>query len=117
MATEKKIKVFDVIKSPSALTVEQGELLYSEIINVLKNKEIVIIDFTNIESIITPFLNASIGRLYENYTSEDLKEHLKVINQPEGSNRKFNLVIKNAKNFYANKEEYRNVINKVLENE
>ena len=104
MATEKKIKVFDVIESPSALTVEQGELLYSEIINVLKNKEIVIIDFTNIESIITPFLNASIGRLYENYTSEDLKEHLKVINQPEGSNRKFNMVIKNAKNFYANKE-------------
>ena len=104
MAIEKKIKVFDIINSPSALTVEQGKLLYNEIINILKDEGIVIIDFVNIESIIMPFLNASIGRLYENYTSTDLQKHLKVINQPEGSNEKFNLVIRNAKNFYANKD-------------
>lgn len=72
------MKVFDIIGSPSALTVEQGKLLYNEIINILKDEEIVIVDFTNIESIIMPFL--------------------------EGSNRKFNMVIKNAKNFYANKD-------------
>lgn len=72
------MKVFDIIGSPSALIVEQGKLLYNEIINILKDEEIVIVDFTNIESIIMPFL--------------------------EGSNRKFNMVIKNAKNFYANKD-------------
>ena len=104
MMSKKRVKVFDIIGSPSALTVEQGKLLYNEIINILKDEEIVIVDFTNIESIIMPFLNASIGCLYENYTSEDLKEHLKVINQPEGSNRKFNMVIRNAKNFYTNKD-------------
>ena len=74
----KRVKVFDIIGSPSALTVEQGKLLYNEIINILKDEEIVIVDFTNIESIIMLFL--------------------------EGSNRKFNMVIKNAKNFYANKD-------------
>lgn len=67
------MKVFDIIGSPSALTVEQGKLLYNEIINILKDEEIVIVDFTNIESIIMPFL--------------------------EGSNRKFNMVIKKCEKF------------------
>ena len=40
------MKVFDIIGSPSALTVEQGKLLYNEIINILKDEEIVIVDFT-----------------------------------------------------------------------
>ena len=42
----KRVKVFDIIGSPSALTVEQGKLLYNEIINILKDEEIVIVDFT-----------------------------------------------------------------------
>ena len=34
---EKIIKVFDIINSSSALTVEQGDLLYSEIVSALRN--------------------------------------------------------------------------------
>lgn len=115
---EKIIKVFDIINSSSALTVEQGDLLYSEIVSALRNKEDnIIIDFSDIESIITPFLNASIGHLYKDYTSDTLNKCLKIINQPEGAGRKFNMVIKNAKNFYSNENDYREIVKRALGNE
>lgn len=109
------LKVLEIIESPSALTVEQGNLLYENIVNVLKENHNVKIDFENIESIITPFLNASIGRLYETYTSDELSKRISIINQPEGTNRKFNMVIRNAKQFYADKEGYTKIIEDVLD--
>lgn len=112
---EKKIKVSELTGSPSALTVEQGDLLYSEIKKILDQNNEAVIDFMDVESIITPFLNASIGRLYETYTSEILKEKVKIINQPEGTNRKFNMVIRNAKQFYADKAGYTNIVEEIME--
>lgn len=110
----KTINVSGLIESPSALTVEQGDLLYSEIKKELDEGEEVVIDFSDIESIITPFLNASIGRLYEIYTSEVLRERMHIINQPEGTNRKFNMVIRNAMQFYVDRENYTNIVEKIL---
>lgn len=110
------IHVAKLINSPAALTVEQGNLLYTEIANLLKkNEENIIIDFADIESIITPFLNESIGRLYGEFTGEELNKRLSIINQPVGTNRKFNMVIRNAKQFYSNKEEYTKIVKKVLD--
>lgn len=110
------IHVATLINSPAALTVEQGNLLYTEIANLLKkNEENIIIDFADIESIITPFLNESIGRLYGEFTGEELNKRLSIINQPVGTNRKFNMVIRNAKQFYSNKEEYTKIVKKVLD--
>ncbi len=114
MIVNNKINVYELVGGPSALTVEQGDLLYSEIRKRLDIGEKTEIDFSNIESIITPFLNASIGRLYESYTSEDLKERLKISHQPQGTNGKFNMVIRNAKQFYANKESYTNIVSKIM---
>lgn len=110
----KTINVSKLIGSPSALTVEQGDQLYNEIIIWIKTGKKVEIDFSEIESIITPFLNASIGRLYENFTSEQLQERMSIINQPTGTNHKFNMVIRNAKQFYADKSRYINTVNAVL---
>lgn len=112
---DKVIRVSDLINSPAALTVEQGKILYKEIVSSINNVDKVVIDFADIESIITPFLNESIGRLYEDFTGEELSKKLSIINQPEGTNRKFNMVIRNAKQFYANKEEYAGIVRKVLD--
>ena len=109
------INVSEIISSPAALTVEQGSLLYTEMIEKLQQGDTVSVDFCDIESIITPFLNASVGKLYEKYTSDELKDRVKIINQPEGTNRKFNMVIRNAKQFYADKDEYSKIIENVLE--
>ena len=77
--------IADLIQSPSALTREQGTIIYSKIIPLLNNNNKVVLDFSEIESIITPFLNVSIGKLYETYSSEQLQNLLEVTNLPEGT--------------------------------
>lgn len=83
------INIASLIQSPSALTREQGKIVYDEIMHNLNTGDKVILDFKEIESIITPFLNVSIGKLYENYNSDQLNTQLEVKNPPEGTTSKF----------------------------
>lgn len=108
------INVKEVIGSPSALTREQGQLLLEEIRGVFAAGDKVIVDFAEIESIITPFLNIAIGKLYEDNTSDMLKENLKLQNVPKGKVASFNLVIENAKRYYANQGEFAQTVKDVI---
>lgn len=49
------INIASLIQSPSALTREQGKIVYDEIMHNLNTGDKVILDFKEIESIITPF--------------------------------------------------------------
>ena len=58
----KIIDIAAVIDSPSALTQEQGEKVYSIIADSMSRKEEITLDFGNVESMITPFSNTAIAR-------------------------------------------------------
>lgn len=108
------INVKEIIGSPSALTREQGNLLLEEIRKAFEKGNKVILDFAEIESIITPFLNVAIGKLYEDNTSDMLRENLSIQNVPKGKAASFNLVIENAKRFYANQSEFAQTVKDVI---
>ncbi|MBQ9766712.1 MAG: STAS-like domain-containing protein, partial [Lachnospiraceae bacterium] len=95
------INVKEKINSPSALTREQGQIIYDDIISSFSKGDSVILDFADIESLITPFLNVAIGKLYEDYSSEELKQLLDIQNFPPEKVSSFNVVTANAKRFYA----------------
>lgn len=100
------IDVADKIKTPSALEQEQGDIIYDAITDAFEKGENISLDFKNVESMITPFLNNAIGQLYGKYTSEFIQSHLDLKNFPPSKNAKLNLVISNAKKFYANKKNF-----------
>lgn len=110
-----EFNIASLIKSPSALTREQGNVVYEKIVQNLNAGNKVILDFKDIESIITPFLNVSIGKLYENFSSDQLNTNLTVANLPEGTASKFQIVIKNAKNYYANKNAFQKAVYEVID--
>lgn len=91
------LDIASIINSPSALTREQGAMVYNLLLLHLNLGNKIILNFKDVESIITPFLNVSIGKLYENFNSEQLNSQVKVRNSPEGAVSKFQLVIGNAK--------------------
>lgn len=111
------INIATLIQSPSALTRDQGKIVYDKIMNNLNAGNKVILDFKDVESIITPFLNVSIGKLYENFSSNQLNTQLEVINSPEGTISKFNMVIKNAKQYYSNKNAFNKAVEEVINNQ
>lgn len=113
----KYVDVAKIIESPSALTQEQGDLVFREIDNAFKQHDKISIDFENVESIISPFLNNAIGKLYEKYSSDYIKENLKMVNFPAEKNSTMNVVITNAKRFYTNKQKFSQTVKEVIDNE
>ena len=111
------LNVASLIESPSALTREQGAVIYNQIITNLISGNKVILDFIDIESLITPFLYVSIGKLYETYNSTQLNAQLEIKNPPEGTNAKFQMVIANAKQYYSNKNAFTKVVEDVINNQ
>lgn len=109
------INIADKLSNSSALTREQGQIIYDIIFPLLEKNNEVTLDFSGIESIITPFLNVAIGKLYENYSSSQLQRLLHVENVPSGMNSKFSLVIENAKNFYSNSKAFIEAKKEVLQ--
>ncbi len=100
------LDIAKLIESPSALTREQGAIVYKQIMHNLGAGNKVVLDFHEIESLITPFLNVSIGKLYETFNSAQLNTQLEIKNLPDGTNSKFQIVIANAKQYYSNKSAF-----------
>ncbi len=111
------LNVASLIKSPSALTREQGIVIYKQIMQNLNSGNKVILDFQDVESLITPFLNVSIGKLYETFSSAELNNLLEIKNLPDGTNSKFQMVITNAKQYYSNKDIFTKAVEDVIHNQ
>lgn len=113
---EKRIDVAEKIGTPAALTQEAGDIIYAEIIAAFERLEKIHLDFINVESMITPFFNRSIGKLYEKYTGEFIKQYLIMDNFPQNKVSTLNIVISNAKKYYANREGYEKIVRDVVDN-
>lgn len=110
----KYLNVMECIGTPSAITQESGDLIFEEISKAIKEKVCIELDFKDIESMISPFLNNAIGRLYEDYSSEEIKQYLKILNLPKEKIPTINMVISNAKKFYADQEKFKKVVKGVI---
>lgn len=108
------INVADTIQSPSALTQEQGDIIYALICDAINHKEIVVLDFGTVESMISPFLNNAIGKLYGTYSSKEINDYLKLCNFPDAKKATLKIVTENAKKYYANKAEFNATLKDVI---
>jgi STAS-like domain of unknown function (DUF4325) len=113
----KRISVFEFLNSPYAVSTEEGERLSSEIINHFKKEEKLLLDFENIELIVSTFLNASIGQLYSGYTSEFIKEHLFLENMTNDDLSVLKKVTDRAKEYFKDKGDIRDIFNKYFPDE
>lgn len=102
MSTE-RLKISDFTKSHRAVSAKDGNLVYESIISNFEVKTPVILDFSGIELIITAFLNNCIGRLYFSYSSEQIKELLRIENLDPSEVSLLKLVIDRAKDRFEKK--------------
>lgn len=111
---KKVINVSSVLDSPSALTQEQGKKIYKLISNSIKEGNRVVLDFNGIESMISPFLNNAIGKLYGEFSSDVLNRSLSLENFPPEKLSTLLLVTQNAKKYYQDKEKYNSTLKDVI---
>lgn len=99
------ISIAKTLGNDLALTQEQGNIIYEMIASEIKKEKQVELDFENIDAVIPPFLNNSIGKLYGLYDCDTIGKYLIIKNLPSGREFTLNLVIENAKKFYYNKQD------------
>ncbi|MCP9200551.1 STAS-like domain-containing protein [Gramella sp. GC03-9] len=106
MSVEVLIK--DLIKTNFAVSTDDGNQVFDIVNKNLSKKESIILDFKGISLMTTAFLNAAIGQLYSNkdFSSEFLNSNLKLQNVPEQDKALFGMVVKRAKEYFANKESF-----------
>lgn len=111
----KYLNVMECIGTPSAITQEAGDLVYKEICDAIDSKSIIELDFKDIESMISPFLNNAIGKLYGKYNGEEISHYTCFLNLPKEKIATINMVINNAKKYYADKEAFEKIVEGVME--
>lgn len=96
----KTIKIYDFVGNIAADT-EQGRKVYDILNQSLKAKEIVTLDFSSMDTILSMFLNVAIGALYADYTSQFLNEHIKIVNIKKDDFIILSKVLSRAKEYYS----------------
>ena len=113
----KTINIFDVVGGKAAVPTEDGDRLFETISAFLEKEFEVVLDFVNIETLTSTFLNAAIGQLYSKFESPFLREHLRVNNlQPEDRELMIK-IIERAKEYFKDKESLEKDIQEALDDE
>lgn len=107
-----KILIKDEIGS-RCIVKEDGQKIFDEIQETLKNGETVILDFSGVNQFASPFFNFSIGQLLKEVSEEKLRKFLKVENLNETGTQVIERVIENASKYHGDRD-YREVVDKIL---
>ena len=105
------IRISDEIESISAISVDDGIIIFSKIDKSLNLEVKVNLDFQDINFMTTAFINAAIGQLFGKYSDEFLQENLKFLNLKPEDERLIKQVIERAKEYFANSVDFEKSIN------
>lgn len=100
------IKIADIIGSNLCISSEDGQKVFDKIIPLIKDGKKINISFERIETIISLFLNSSIGQLYGEFNEDALREQLTVSHLEGDDFEILKRVIENAKSYYSNPQGY-----------
>ncbi|MBN1181134.1 MAG: STAS-like domain-containing protein [Bacteroidales bacterium] len=102
------------IKAKEAISFEDGNRLYRKIYSVIKSKKIIRVDFSEIDFVTAPFLNAAFGQLYEHFTESEINDHLIITNLNESAKQLLDDVVLRAKEFYSNPGSFNEIANNII---
>lgn len=111
------ITIADLIGKPRAIAAADGEMVFKEIYPLLKSGTPVVLSFAGIRMVITAFLNAAIGKLYNDLPEEEIERLLEVIDLEEAFQPALAHARTWSKAYYADPESLDRSIKEVMEDE
>ncbi|WP_456273613.1 STAS-like domain-containing protein [Bacillus sp. AK031] len=72
------LKVKDVINSKFAVSPENGDKVYTLLRESIEHNKVTVLSFEEMDQITTAFLNHAIAKLYNNFSSDQLNQFIKV---------------------------------------
>ena len=105
MSNINTIRIFDIVGG-LCVSSDDGQLVHDKIAELLRKKYKVIISFKDVDTLISAFLNAAIGQLYDEVSEEDIREYLSVENMNPEDMALLKRVIDNAKIYFKNRKQF-----------
>lgn len=102
------ISIIDRI-GPRCMVSDDGQRVYSEILDPLKRGEDVVLDFNGVRQFASPFFNFAIGQLLRELSVPVVREKLKLNNLNETGTLLVERVIENASKYYQDPMFQKNV--------
>jgi len=99
------LKIVDLVGTPFCIALEDGDKVRQAIAEQLRLGNQIILDLADIELLTSSFLNAAVGDLYEEFTEEEIRDHLHLENETKDDLSLIQYVVANAKLFYARKRQ------------
>jgi len=109
-----RINVYEIIGGDAAVSSDDGDIIFQRIDKAFSSEIPVIVDFINIEVIVSTFLNASIGQLYGSYNTEFIRNHLKVENMMNDDLGILKKVVERAKEYFRDKKKFESTIDRSI---
>ncbi|HZY35617.1 MAG TPA: STAS-like domain-containing protein [Mucilaginibacter sp.] len=111
------ITIKDYLGGNTALAPSKGYPIHDVIKGALDKQQIVYLDFEGMELMTTAFLNAVIGKLYSEFTSEDLNNFLKIKNISQSDIILLKKVIDTAKLYFRDPQTFDDYMKKTFKDE
>jgi len=93
---KQEIKVFDTTKN-FAIDGKVGNIIFNKINDSLHHFDEVILDFENVDIVLSVFLNAAISGFYTNNQSNIFENKVKVVNLSDSAKILWDRVVQSAK--------------------
>lgn len=116
MAEIIKLKIFDIVGGPIWVSTEDGQKVFDKITVAFKAGRSVDLSFVNQKNLITAFLNAAIGQLYNGEFDESfLQENISYSDISDDDLANLNRAVENAKRYFSNQQGYDNAWKEVVD--
>jgi hypothetical protein len=109
-----EINIFGIVGSNFCVEAEDGDKVHELITKALNEKVKVEISFLNIDLLTTAFLNSAIGKLYKDFSEDDIKMNLSVKDLSRSGAVSLKRVVETAKLYFRYPEAMQKSINEIL---
>jgi hypothetical protein len=101
------LKIREIVASDIWVSTDDGQKVFDKITAAFKAGRAVDLSFANHENLISSFLNAAIGQLYDGSYDEDfLARRLSFVDISADDRLMLDRIIDNAKRYFANRDAY-----------
>ena len=100
------VRVTDIIGSSLCVSADDGQLVFEKIAPLMREGKKITLSFDGAETIISSFLNAAVGQLYDEFSEEKVRLLLTVEDIAQEDFQILKRVVENAKKYFAHKANY-----------
>jgi hypothetical protein len=112
--TAQPIVLSALVGGPYCVSSADGSAVHDAIAASLQNGEDVVISFAGIEHVTPAFLNAAIGQLYGEFSEEEVRRHVNIVDAGADHLALLQRVVDRAKEFFHDPEHYHAAITSAL---